>query len=149
MEPLQFLFKKLNVNAKLPEYGSNFAAGMDLYSCNDEFIYIEPGQRKLIPTGLSMSWSNMNYYMRIAPRSGLSVKNSIDIGAGVIDFDYRGEIKIVLINNGNENFVVEKHMKIAQMIPTYSIHQGLIKISEVKELTETERGVGGFGSTGI
>ena len=148
MEPLQFLFKKLNVNAKLPEYGSHFAAGMDLYSCNDEFIYIEPGQRKLIPTGLSMSWSNMNYYMRIAPRSGLSVKNSIDIGAGVIDFDYRGEIKIVLINNGNQKFVVEKHMKIAQMIPTYSIHQGLIKISEVEELTETERGVGGFGSTG-
>ena len=149
MEPLQFLFKKLNVNAKLPEYGSRFSAGMDLYSCNDELIYIEPGQRKLIPTGLSMSWSNMNYYMRIAPRSGLSVKNSIDIGAGVIDFDYRGEIKIVLINNGNQNFVVEKHMKIAQMIPTYSIHQGLIKISEAEELTETERGVGGFGSTGI
>lgn len=149
MEPLQFLFKKLNVNAKLPEYGSNFSAGMDLYSSNDTLIYIEPGERKLIPTGLSMSWSNMNYYMRIAPRSGLSVKNSIDIGAGVIDFDYRGEIKIVLINNGKNNFVVEKHMKIAQMIPTYTIHQGLIKISEVEELSETERGFGGFGSTGI
>lgn len=149
MEPLQFLFKKLNVNAKLPEYGSNFSAGMDLYSSNEEVIIIEAGQRKLIPTGLSMSWSNMNYYMRIAPRSGLSVKNSIDIGAGVIDFDYRGEIKIVLINNGINNFVVEKHMKIAQMIPTYSIYQGNIKISEVEELSETERGLGGFGSTGI
>jgi dUTP pyrophosphatase len=149
MEPLQFLFKKLNVNAKLPEYGSNFSAGMDLYSSNEEVIIIEAGQRKLIPTSLSMSWTNMNYYMRIAPRSGLSVKNSVDIGAGVIDFDYRGEIKIVLINNGKDNFVVEKHMKIAQMIPTYTIHQGLIKISEVEELSETERGLGGFGSTGI
>ena len=149
MEPLQFMFKKLNVNAKLPEYGSKFSAGMDLYSSNEEIIIIKPGERKLIPTGLSMSWSNINYYMRIAPRSGLSVKNSIDIGAGVIDFDYRGEIKIVLINNGNQNFVVEKNMKIAQMIPTYSIHQGLVKISEVEELSETERGLGGFGSTGI
>ena len=122
---------------------------MDLYSSNEEVIIIEAGQRKLIPTSLSMSWTNMNYYMRIAPRSGLSVKNSVDIGAGVIDFDYRGEIKIVLINNGKDNFVVEKHMKIAQMIPTYTIHQGLIKISEVEELSETERGLGGFGSTGI
>ena len=68
---------------------------MDLYSNNDELIYIEPGERKLIPTGLSMSWSDKNYYMRIAPRSGLSVKNNIDVGAGVIDFDYRGEIKVV------------------------------------------------------
>jgi len=149
MENLKILFKKLNVNAKLPEYGSKFAAGMDLYASNEEVIIIEARQRKLIPTSLSMSWSNMNYYMRIAPRSGLSVKNSVDVGAGVIDFDYRGEIKIVLINNGINNFVVEKHMKIAQMIPTYTIHQGLIKISEVEELNETERGLGGFGSTGI
>ena len=146
---LKILFKKLNENAKKPEYGSDFAAGMDLYSSNDELIYIEPGKRKLIPTGLSMSWSDVNYYMRIAPRSGLTVKHSIDVGAGVIDFDYRGEIKIVLINNGNENFVVEKHMKIAQMIPTYSIHKNYVSIEEAEELSDTERGMGGFGSTGI
>ena len=149
METLNILFKKLSVNAKLPEYGSKFSAGMDLYSNNDELIYIEPGERKLIPTGLSMSWSDKNYYMRIAPRSGLSVKNNIDVGAGVIDFDYRGEIKVVLINNGNQNFIVEKDMKIAQMIPTLSIYQGHIKISEVDELNDTDRGLGGFGSTGI
>lgn len=149
MTNLKILFKKLNEYAKLPEYGSDFSAGMDLYSNNDELIYIEPGKRKLIPTGLSISWSDINYYMRIAPRSGLSVKNNIDVGAGVIDFDYRGEIKVVLINNGNENFVVEKHMKIAQMIPTFSINKNFVIIEEVEELSETKRGIGGFGSTGI
>ena len=146
---LNFQFKKLNFNAKLPEYGSEFAAGMDLFSSNEEIIGIHPGQRKMIPTGLSMSYDNPNYYMRIAPRSGLTVKNSIDVGAGVIDFDYRGEIKIVLINNGNEDFIVSKNMKIAQMIPTYSISPINVKITEVEEQTETQRGSGGFGSTGI
>ena len=146
---LNFLFKKLNLNAKLPEYGSEYAAGMDLYSSNEEIIGIHPGQRKMIPTGLSMSYDNPNYYMRIAPRSGLTVKNSIDVGAGVIDFDYRGEIKIVLINNGTEDFIVTKNMKVAQMIPTYSISPMNVKISEVEEQSETQRGTGGFGSTGV
>ncbi len=146
---LNFLFKKLNLNAKLPEYGSEYAAGMDLYSSNEEIIGIHPGQRKMIPTGLSMSYDNPNYYMRIAPRSGLTVKNSIDVGAGVIDFDYRGEIKIVLINNGSEDFMVTKNMKVAQMIPTYSISPMNVKISEVEEQSETQRGTGGFGSTGV
>ena len=114
-----------------------------------EWTYIQPGKRKLIPTGLSMSWSDVNYYMRIAPRSGLTVKHCIDVGAGVIDFDYRGEIKIVLINNGDEIFVVEKQMKIAQMIPTFSIHKNYVSIEETEELSDTERGMGGFGSTGI
>jgi len=146
---LNFQFKKLNSIAKLPEYGSEFAAGMDLFSSNEEIIEIRPGQRKMIPTGLSMSYDNPNYYMRIAPRSGLTVKNSIDVGAGVIDFDYRGEIKIVLINNGSEDFIVNKNMKVAQMIPTYSISPMNVKINEVEEQSETSRGVGGFGSTGV
>ena len=146
---VNFQFKKLSINAKIPEYGSEFAAGMDLFSSNEEPIGIKPGQRKMIPTGLSMSYDNPNYYMRIAPRSGLTVKNSIDVGAGVIDFDYRGEIKIVLINNGNEDFIVNKNMKVAQMIPTYSISPMNVKINEVEEQSETTRGAGGFGSTGI
>ena len=149
MTNLKILFKKLNEYSKLPEYGSDFAAGMDLYSNNDELIYIEPGNREIIPTGLSMSWSDIHYYMRIAPRSGLSVKNCIDVGAGVIDFDYRGEIKVVLINNGNKNFIVEKNMKIAQIIPTFSINKNFVIIEEVEELIETKRGTCGFGSTGI
>ena len=149
MENLKIQFKKLNLSAKLPEYGSEFAAGMDLYSSNEEPIIIEPRQRKMIPIGLSMSYNLPNYYMRIAPRSGLTVKNSIDVGAGVIDFDYRGEIKIVLINNGSEDFIVNKNMKVAQMIPTYSISPMNVKINEVEEQSETSRGAGGFGSTGV
>jgi|TARA_B110000483_G_scaffold115169_1_gene139791 dUTP pyrophosphatase len=146
---VNFQFKKLSSSAKLPEYGSNFAAGMDLFSSNEESIIIEPSKRKMIPIGLSMSYDNMNYYMRIAPRSGLTVKNSIDVGAGVIDFDYRGEIKVVLMNNGTEDFIVTKNMKIAQMIPTMTISPNNAKITEVQEQSETQRGVGGFGSTGI
>ena len=146
---INFNFKKLTQSAKLPCYGSEFAAGMDIYSSNEEIIEIRPGQRKMIPTGLSMSFDNINYYIRIAPRSGLTVKNSIDVGAGVIDFDYRGEIKVVLINNGSEDFIVTKHMKVAQMVPTMSISPINVKISEVEEQTETQRGSGGFGSTGI
>lgn len=149
METLKIQFKKLNLCAKLPEYGSEFAAGMDLYSSNEEPMIIEPKQRKMIPIGLSMSYNLPNYYMRIAPRSGLTVKNSIDVGAGVIDFDYRGEIKVVLINNGIEDFIVNKNMKIAQMIPTMSISTNSVNILEVNEQTETERGAGGFGSTGV
>ena len=146
---VNFQFKKLSSSAKLPEYGSNFAAGMDLFSSNEESIIIEPSKRKMIPIGLSMSYDNMNYYMRIAPRSGLTVKNSIDVGAGVIDFDYRGEIKVVLMNNGTEDFIVTKNMKIAQMIPTMTISPNNANITEVQEQSETQRGVGGFGSTGI
>ena len=146
---VNFQFKKLSSSAKLPEYGSNFAAGMDLFSSNEESIIIEPSKRKMIPIGLSMSYDNMNYYMRIAPRSGLTVKNSIDVGAGVIDFDYRGEIKVVLMNNGTEDFIVTKNMKIAQMIPTMTISPNNAKITEVHEQSETQRGAGGFGSTGI
>ena len=146
---VNFKFKKLNINAKLPVYGSEFAAGMDVFSSNEEEIIISPGKRKMIPTGLSMSYDNMNYYMRIAPRSGLTVKNSIDVGAGVIDFDYRGEIKVVLMNNGNEDFIVTKNMKVAQMIPTMTLSPNNVKIGEVEEQTETQRGAGGFGSTGV
>ena len=146
---VNFQFKKLSSSAKLPEYGSEFAAGMDLFSSNEESIIIEPSKRKMIPSGLSMSYDNMNYYMRIAPRSGLTVKNSIDVGAGVIDFDYRGEIKVVLMNNGTEDFIVKKNMKIAQMIPTMTISPNNAKITEVQEQTETQRGAGGFGSTGL
>lgn len=147
---MKLQIKKLNNNAKNPIYGSEYAAGMDLFSSNEEPIIIEPQTRKIIPTGLSISYDDPNYYMRIAPRSGLSVKNSIDVGAGVIDYDYRGEIKIVLINNHkNESFQVNRHMKIAQMIPTMSLSTKNVIFEEVNELEDTHRGEGGFGSSGI
>jgi len=147
---MKIQFKKLDKNALMPIYGSQFAAGMDLYSSNEESIVIEPQSRKLIPTGLSICYDDPSYYMRIAPRSGLTVKNNIDVGAGVIDYDYRGEIKIVLINNDRHNsFVVQKNMKIAQMIPTKTISTQEVSFEEVNELEESNRGAGGFGSTGV
>ena len=143
-------FQKLDNNAKIPEYGSKFAAGMDLFSSNEESIIIEPQTRQCIPTGLAMSYDNPDYYMRIAPRSGLSVKHNIDVGAVVIDYDYRGKIGIVIINNHKtKSFEITKNMKIAQMIPTLSLNNQKIIFTEVTELDDTSRGVGGFGSTGI
>ena len=138
---------KLDENAKMPEYGSEYAAGIDLFSSNTEDIIIQPKNRKLISTGLYISWDDPKYYMRIAPRSGLSVKNCIDVGAGVIDYDYRGELKILLINNSNDKeFVVSKNMKIAQMIPTKMTR---LNLNITDNLEETVRGNGGFGSTGV
>ena len=138
---------KLDENAKIPEYGSEYAAGIDLFSSNTEDIIIQPKNRKLISTGLYISWDDPKYYMRIAPRSGLSVKNCIDVGAGVIDYDYRGELKILLINNSNDKeFIVSKNMKIAQMIPTKMTR---LNLNITDNLEETVRGTGGFGSTGV
>jgi dUTP pyrophosphatase len=138
---------KLDENAKIPEYGSEYAAGIDLFSSNTEDIIIPAKNRKLISTGLYISWDDPKYYMRIAPRSGLSVKNCIDVGAGVIDYDYRGELKILLINNSNDKeFIVSKNMKIAQMIPTKMTR---LNLNITDTLEETVRGIGGFGSTGV
>jgi len=139
--------KLLDENAKMPEYGSFYAAGLDIFS--NESVEVLPSTRKVISTGISLSWDGEdaeNYYLRIAPRSGLSVKNCIDIGAGVIDFDYRGEIKIVFINNGTSTYQVSKGDKIAQMILEKINRFSVIQIME--ELSDTERGFGGFGSTG-
>lgn len=141
--------KKLNDNATIPIYGSDFAAGLDLYSSIDYVVL--PKTRKLIPTGISISWNGNNeneYYMRIAPRSGLSVKNNIDIGAGVVDYDYRGEIFVCFINNDNDKtYSIKTGDRIAQMI-LERINR-FENISVVDNHTETSRGSGGFGSTGV
>lgn len=140
--------KKLNANAILPTYGSDFAAGLDLYACEPAFV--PRNSRMVIPTGLAISWQGPHekeYYMRIAPRSGLSVKNCIDIGAGICDFDYTGEIKICFINNNNQDFTIHMGDKIAQMV-LERINR-FDEIVEVKELNKTVRGDGGFGSTDL
>jgi dUTP pyrophosphatase len=106
--------------------------------------------RKLIQTGISIEWHGTDaqeYYMRIAPRSGLSVKYSIDIGAGVVDYDYRGELFVCFINNSEFEFNIKSGDRIAQMI-LERINR-FDKICEIEEHTSTERGIGGFGSTGI
>ena len=143
---MQLNIKKLYDDVTLPQYGSPFAAGLDLSSYVDTVV--EPKSRKLISTGISISWNSENeYYMRIAPRSGLSVKNNIDIGAGVVDSDYRGEIFVCFINNDNEkSYVIKKGERIAQMILTRI--ERFNNIAVVDDHSITLRGTGGFGSTG-
>lgn len=137
---------KLRENATLPKYGSEWAAGLDITSSAD--IAVLPRSRMLIPTGISVSWDDPSYYLRVAPRSGLSVKNSIDIGAGVIDFDYRGEVFVCFINNhSSDAYNIKVGDRIAQLIPTRT--ERFETIQEVGEHTKTERGTGGFGSTGV
>lgn len=142
---MKLFVKRLNEDAKIPSYGSMFAAGMDLYSSID--VEIPPKSRKLIATGISIKWESDKYYIRIAPRSGLSLKN-IDIGAGVVDFDYRGEIFVCFINNSLEHhYKIQKGDKIAQMILT-KIERPFIMETTNWNQDETERGENGFGSTG-
>ena len=133
---------KLSERAKLPHRGSKFSAGLDLHSAS--FCEIEPGQRKLLDTGISIEIPP-GHYGRIAPRSGNAFNHGLDVLAGVIDSDYRGEIKVLLINFGTTVHQVELGSRIAQLI----IEK--IKLLEprwVNELDETDRGDGGFGSTG-
>jgi dUTP pyrophosphatase len=143
---MQLNIKKLYDDVILPQYGSPFAAGLDLSSYVDTVV--EPKSRKLISTGISISWnSETEYYMRIAPRSGLSIKNNIDIGAGVVDSDYRGEIFVCFINNDNDKpYVIKKGDRIAQMILTRI--ERFNNIMVVDDHSITLRGEGGFGSTG-
>ena len=146
--------KKLTENAQVPVYGSQFAAGMDLFSAVD--LVVPPQTRKLVSTGISVSWETQEgewdehpekYYLRIAPRSGLSVKSNIDIGAGVVDSDYRGEIFVCFINNSlDKPYTIQQGDKIAQMILTR--YEQFKEVVLVQDHTETVRGAGGFGSTG-
>lgn len=133
---------KINDDAIIPKYSTPGDAGMDL--CSIEDYILEPGERKLFPTGIKMSYSK-NYYTRIAPRSGLALKYGIDVLAGVIDSGYRGEYGVILINHGQESFKVEKGMRIAQLIFEKI---GRARFIKVKKLTETKRKNGGFGHTG-
>jgi dUTP pyrophosphatase len=135
-------FKKLREGALLPTRGSAGAAGLDLYSIAP--VSLGPRERALAPTGLAVAIPE-GYYGRIAPRSGLATKKGIDVLAGVIDADYRGEIQCLLYNTGEETVELPAQTKICQLI----IEQ--IVMPEPKwaeDLTETSRGEGGFGSTG-
>lgn len=139
--------KRLNNTLPLPSYETENSAGMDLRACIDENIIIKPGERKLIKTGFAIALEK-NFEAQIRPRSGLALKNGITVlnTPGTIDADYRGEIGVILINFGNEDFVVENGMRIAQMVISPIVQPELI---EVEELDETKRGKGGFGSTGV
>jgi dUTP pyrophosphatase len=134
--------KKLNENAKLPAYGSEFAAGADLCSLEDKLL--APGDRHLFKVGLAVAIPP-GVYGRIAPRSGLAFKQGVDVLAGVIDEDYRGELGVILINHGSEHFAVKAGDKIAQIIFERYSRAGFVTTNE---LSSTVRGEGGYGSTG-
>ena len=139
---MSVLFKKMNSEAQLPIYAVSCAAGMDLFSAAT--LVIEAGSRALIDTGIGMSMPE-GVYGRIAPRSGLACKYGIQVGAGVIDNDYRGSIKVLLFNAGEEAFQVNRGDRIAQLI--FEEYRKLVP-QEVEKLDDTERGAAGFGSTG-
>ena len=137
------LIKKLSENATTPTRGSAFAAGYDLYAAKP--ITIPSRGKALVSTDLSIATPE-GTYGRIAPRSGLAAKNFIDTGAGVIDADYRGEVKVLLFNHAESDFEVQKGDRIAQLVLERIYTPEVV---EVENLEESVRGAGGFGSTGV
>lgn len=138
----QLYVKTLSDDATIPTRGSIEAAGLDLYASQD--FTLLPGNRALISTGIAMSFRK-GFYVRIAPRSGLAVKNGIDVLAGVVDSDYRGEVKVALINLSKDTYVIHKGDRIAQAIMT---PVEMCQVVQVYQLDDSARGEGGYGSTG-
>jgi len=143
---VKVLVKKLDPSVKLPEYKTEGASGMDLIAFVDETMNIKPKTSALIPTGISVAFSE-DYEIQIRPRSGLAAKNNISVlnTPGTIDSDYRGEIKVIIFNHGNNDFIVKNGDRIAQMILAPIMK---MELEEAKNLPQTIRGKGGFGSTG-
>lgn len=143
----KILIKKLHSDVNLPAYETSGSSGMDLQAYILEEIILKPGERKLIPTGLSVAIPE-NLEIQIRPRSGLAYKKGISVvnTPGTIDSDYRGEIKVLLINMGKEDFIIKKFERIAQMVVCPITK---VVLSETNDLPDTIRGEGGFGSTGV
>ena len=143
----EILIKRLSKNIPLPKYETDGSSGMDISADVKDSIEIKPGKSEIIPTGLAVAIPK-NFEIQIRPRSGLAAKNQISVlnTPGTIDADYRGELKVILINLGNKNFIVEKGLRIAQMVLCPIIKAN---IKEVETLENTKRGSGGFGSTGV
>ena len=138
--------KKLSNDVLTPKYETSGSSGMDVAAYIEQDIVINPGDKALIPTGFSLSISQ-GYEVQIRPRSGLAAKNCITVlnAPGTIDADYRGEIKVILINLGKDKFIVKRGERVAQMV-VCPVTQA--QLEEVEELSVTNRGAGGFGSTG-
>ncbi len=139
--------KRLENNRVLPEYKTEGAAGMDLCAAIDEPVVLKPFERKLIPTGLKIELEH-GYEAQIRPRSGLSIKYGITLinCVGTIDEDYRGEVCVPVVNISNEEYTIQPDERIAQMVIA-KVEQANIEV--VTELSPTQRGAGGFGSTGM
>jgi dUTP diphosphatase len=141
-------FKRLDhgKDLPLPAYQSELAAGLDLLAAVDSPLSLEPGSRAMVPTGLSMALP-AGFEAQVRPRSGLAAKHGVTVlnTPGTIDADYRGEVKVILINLGVEPFEIKRGERIAQMVIAPVLQA---QITEVTTLSDTERGSGGFGSTG-
>jgi len=143
----EILIKRLSKEVTLPKYETDGSSGLDLAAFIDKNIEIKPGKSEIIPTGLAVAIPK-NFEIQIRPRSGLAAKNQISVlnTPGTVDADYRGEIKVILINLSNKSFIVERGLRIAQMILCPVVKA---KLREVDALEDTRRGSGGFGSTGV
>ena len=139
--------KKVKDNAKIPKIATSGAAGMDLYACITEKITVEPQKIAVIPTGIAIELPNPSVAAFVYARSGLGIKHGICLanGVGVIDSDYRGEICVGLCNVSHKPYTVEPFERVAQMVIAPVI---VPTVTEVSELSDTDRGEGGFGSTG-
>ena len=142
----EILIKKLSKDVALPKYETDGSSGLDLAANIHDSIEIKPGKSEIIPTGLAVAIPR-NFEIQIRPRSGLAAKNQISVlnTPGTIDADYRGELKVILINLSNKSFIIKKGLRIAQMV-LCPIVKANLKV--VESLDDTERGSGGFGSTG-
>ena len=142
----KILIKRLSKEVSLPKYETNGSSGMDLAAYINSNINLDPGKSVVVPTGLSVAIPE-GFEIQIRPRSGLAAKKKISVlnTPGTIDADYRGEIKVILINLSEDRFIIKKGLRIAQMVVCPIIQAQLI---EVDELNNTIRGKGGFGSTG-
>ena len=140
------LIKKLNSDVELPAYKTNGASGMDLMAFISEPIRIASNSSSLVPTGLSVAFSE-DYEVQIRPRSGLAAKYNVTVlnTPGTIDSDYRGEIKIIIFNHGKDDFLINNKDRVAQMILTPVVK---MELEEIDNLPDTLRGESGFGSTG-
>jgi dUTP pyrophosphatase len=141
-------FKKLgHFKGDLPAYATTGASGLDVRACIDDTVTLAPGERTTIPTGLSVEIPH-GYEIQVRPRSGLAIMKGLSVvnAPGTVDADYRGEVKVILINHGQEAIAIADQERIAQLVVCPVIQAEIV---DVENLTETDRGQGGFGSTGV
>ena len=140
-------FKKLLEKAEIPVYGTEYSAGADLKACIEKDVVISAGETVIIPTGLACEIPQ-GFFGMVCSRSGLAAKKGVVVlnSPGIIDADYRGELKLIMINHSDKDFVVENGMRLAQII---IVPFQKVEWTEVNELSDSTRGLGGIGSTGI
>jgi dUTP pyrophosphatase len=141
---------RINKDNPLPGYMSQQASGIDLFASLEHDVSINPGEYSMIPTGIRVSFPR-GYEAQVRPRSGLALKYGITVlnSPGTIDADYRGEVKVLLINHGVKPFIVRNMMRIAQMVISEVVNARVVEVEDVKHMDETKRHDGGFGHTGV